>query len=96
MAKEKQTFFDALQDIKNTTEQEVNTKTVLQEARTKNPVGRPSHKLKTKKYSKVIAYIEKEYKDKLQILMLTELEGEYISLSEYINDIVGKYLENRK
>jgi predicted RNase H-like nuclease len=97
MAKDKKDFLGALREVKNLKEQVSETKQyVVQEAREKKIMGRPSHKKQGVEYAKITAYIEKENKEKLQLLMLTKYKDKFVSLEELLDFMVAEFLKNEK
>jgi hypothetical protein len=96
MDKQKKDFLGAFREVKSIKEMEVQPQQLLQEVQEKKKIGRPSHKSKAKEYGKVVAHIEKEYKDELQLLMLREYSGKFVSLEAFVRHILVDFLEKNK
>lgn len=90
--KDKNDFSQAFQNFGFQNEEKEVLKPVIQEAKIRKKIGRPSHKVAGVKYVKVCAQLPEATRDAMHNAKLNRFKGKYVSLDELINDALLAFL----
>lgn len=84
----------AINKIKEQTK--ASPKPVIQEAKAKRKVGRPTWRVEGVDYAKVYTHIPEDYKDKIKIALVTTFKGRFSTQDEVINQALTEFLQKHQ
>ncbi len=68
------------------------TPVVIQEAKPRKKVGRPTWRKEGVQYAKVYTHIPEEYKDLIKVSLVTKFKGVYSTQDEILNQALREFL----
>ena len=69
---------------------------IIQEARPKKKVGRPTWRKEGVQYAKVYTHIPEEYKDAIKVSLVTKFKGVYSTQDEVLNQALKDFLKKHQ